>query len=188
MDTTDQEIAHVLRALGAGEEAALDKLFSAAYALLHDLAHAQHRRWSGQETLSTTALVHEAYLKLSELESPRWRSRGHFFAVAARAMRHILVDYADRRRATKRGGGRPHVRVDEERLIDDSRIEDLLALDEALTSLAHRNPRQARVIECRFFAGLEVEETAEALAISPTTVKRDWRRGQAWLYRQLGAR
>jgi RNA polymerase sigma factor (TIGR02999 family) len=101
-------------------------------------------------------------------------------------MRHILVDYAARRRAAKRGGGRPHVHVDDARLIDDSRIEDLLALDEALTRLARLNPRQARVIECRFFAGLEVGETAEALALSPTTVKRDWRRGQAWLYRQLG--
>lgn len=188
MDTTDREITHFLHALGVGKEAALDELFSAAYAVLHDLAHAQRRSWSGRLSPSTTGLVHEAYLKLSEHESPRWRSRGHFFAVTTRAMRQILVDHAKRRRAAKRGGGRPHVRVDEERLIDDSRIEDLLALDEALTRLERQNPRQARVIECRFFAGLKIEETAEALAISPTTVKRDWRRGQAWLYRQLGAR
>lgn len=188
MDAIKGHITDSLRALGAGEDAALGELFSVAYAALHDLAHVQRRRWSGQETLSTTALVHEVYLKLSYQESPRWRSREHFFGVAARAMRHILIDYAERRHAAKRGGRSTPLPVDETPLIDDSRIEDMLALDEALTRLARQNPRQVRVVECRFFAGLEVEDTAAALEISPTTVKRDWRRAQAWLYRQLGPR
>lgn len=188
MDATNRHITDYLHALGAGEDAALGELFSAAYAVLHDLAHAQRRRWVGEETLSTTALVHEAYLKLSEQDSPRWRSREHFFGVASRAMRHILIDYAERRHAVKRGGGSTPLPADQTPLIDDSRIEDMLALDEALTLLARQNPRQVRVVECRFFAGLEVRDTAAALDISPTTVKRDWRRAQAWLYRQLGPR
>lgn len=166
----------------------VDELFVAAYATLRRLARAQRHRWSGQETLCTTALVHEAYLKLSRQESLHWESRGHFLRVAARAMRHILINYAERSRAAKRGGDEVHVRADEAPLIDESLTEDLLALHEALSRLERRNPRQAEVVECRFFAGLDVEETAEALAVSPTTVKRDWRRGQAWLYRQLGPR
>lgn len=166
----------------------LSDLYTAAYATLRSLAHVQRIRWSGQETLSTTALVHEAYLKLSRQDAPRWRDRGHFLRVAARAMRHILIDYAERSRAAKRGGTSVHVPADQVPLIDASRIEDLLALNEALRRLERRNPRQARVVECRFFAGLDVEETAEALDVSPTTVKRDWRRGQAWLYRQLRPR
>lgn len=186
MDASDEEITAFVKALGAGEDVPLGALFSAAYSRLHSLAHDQRRRWSGQETLSTTALVHEAYLKLSQQDAPQWRDRGHFFRVAARAMRHILIDYAERSRAAKRGGDSVHVRAEDAPLIHESRVEELLALDEALTHLARQNPRQAEVVECRFFAGLEVEETAEALRISPATVMRDWRRGKAWLYVQLG--
>lgn len=187
MDAPDAEIAAFLEALAAGEDVPLGELFSAAYSRLHSLAHDQRRRWRGQETLSTTALVHEAYLKLSQQESPQWQSRGHFFRVAARAMRHILINYAERSRAAKRGGGSPHVAAEEVPLVHESRIEELLALDEALTRLEDLSPRQAQVVECRFFAGLDVEETAEALTVSPATVMRDWRRGKAWLYRELAS-
>lgn len=187
MDTADQDITAFLQAVGAGEDEALGELFTAAYAKLRGLAHAQRRRWHGQETLSTTALVHEAYLKLSRQGSPQWRDRGHFFGVAARAMRHILINYARRSRAVKRGGGMARVPAEDARLMDEQRTEELLALDEALTRLEGFSSRQARVVECRFFAGLGIEETAEALAISPATVKRDWRRSQAWLYRELGS-
>lgn len=187
METPDAEIAAFLEALAAGEDVSLGELFAAAYSRLHSLAHDQRRRWRGQETLSTTALVHEAYLKLSQQEAPRWQSRGHFFRVAARAMRHILINYAERSRAAKRGGDSRHVAAEDAPLIHESRIEELLALNEALTRLEGLSPRQAQVVECRFFAGLEVEETAEALAVSPATVMRDWRRGKAWLYRELAS-
>lgn len=186
MEPTDAEVVALAKALATSEDLPLDALFSDAYTRLHRLAHDQRRRWRGQETLSTTAIVHEAYLKLSHQESPQWESRGHFFRVAARAMRHILMDRAKRSQATKRGGMSEHVPAEEALLIEEPQIEELLALDEALTLLERRNPRQARVVECRFFAGLEVEETAEALAVSPRTVMRDWRRGKAWLYLQLG--
>ncbi|HEY6543742.1 MAG TPA: ECF-type sigma factor [Dokdonella sp.] len=160
-------------------------LFGAAYSVLRGVARAQRARWCGAATLCTTALVHEAYLRLSPGDSPQWQDRGHFFRVASRAMRHILIDYAERRRAIKRGGGGVALSIDEAPLVDESRIEDLLALDEALTQLERHSPRQAQVVECRVFAGLDVVETAQALAISATTVKREWRRGQAWLYRRL---
>lgn len=185
-DASDEEVTAFLKAVGAEESLPLQALYAAAYDRLHLLAHHQRRRWSGQETLSTTALVHEAYLKLSKQDDPRWRDRGHFFRVAARAMRHILIDYAERSRTAKRGGNRVHVQAEQAPLVEESRIEELLALDQALTRLARQNPRQARVVECRFFVGLEVDETAEALGISSATVMRDWRRGKAWLYVQLG--
>lgn len=188
MDASDAEVTAFLKALGAGDDVPLPALYAAAYDRLYRLAHHQRRRWSGQETLSTTALVHEAYLKLSKQDEPRWRDRGHFFRVAARAMRHILIDYAERSRTVKRGGDSVHVHAEHAPLIHESRIEELLALDQALTRLARQHPRQARVVECRFFVGLEVGETAEALGISPATVMRDWRRGKAWLYVELGVR
>ncbi|MGH9381858.1 MAG: ECF-type sigma factor [Thermoanaerobaculia bacterium] len=185
MDAPDAEITALLEAMAAGDEAPLSELFSATYARLYSLARDQRRRWRGQETLSTTALVHEAYLKLSQQESPRWQSRGHFFRVAARAMRHILINYAERSRTAKRGGGREHIPAEDAALVHETRVEELLALDEALTRLEQLSPRQAQVVECRFFAGLDVEETAEALAVSEATVMRDWRRGKTWLYREL---
>ncbi|MGH9379976.1 MAG: ECF-type sigma factor [Thermoanaerobaculia bacterium] len=188
MGVTDAEVTAFVEALGAEEGASLNELFSATYVVLRGLAHAQRVRWSGQETLGTTALVHEAYLKLSKQGAPRWRDRGHFFRVAAQAMRHILINYARRSRAVKRGGDDPHVPADTTSLLHESRIEELIALNEALTRLEHLSPRRARVVECRFFAGLDVAETAEALDISAVTVMRDWRRGRAWLYRELAAR
>lgn len=187
LEPTEQEVTTFLEALGAGDGPALGELFSASYEEVHRLAHFQRRRWSGQETLSTTVLVHEAYLKLCQQDPTLWRDRGHFLRVVTRAMRHILINYAKRSRRLKRGGESTHVPADDVAAIEASRIEDVLVLDEALSRLARRHPRWAQVVECRAFAGLDVKETAEALDISPRTVKRDWQRGQAWLFHQLGS-
>jgi RNA polymerase sigma factor (TIGR02999 family) len=183
----DHEITELLRALGAGEEGASDELFEAVYGELHRLAHGQRRRWRGEETLNTTALLHEAYLKLFSNRQPRLEHRGHFFAVAAKAMRQILIDRARRSQAEKRGGARASVNLSSEHPaeIPAATSEELLALDEALRRLAALDARQAHVVECRFFAGLGVEETAEAVGASTVTVKRDWRAARAWLYAEL---
>jgi RNA polymerase sigma factor (TIGR02999 family) len=203
MEAVDEDVATLVDALGA-QDVALGDLFPAAYERLRSLAHAQRRRWNQQETLSTTALVHEVYLKLSRHDEARWHDKRHFLRVAARAMRHILIDYAERRQAANRGdgiqlarlGNGPDSRASDERdaaspwndASAESRIVELLALDEALTRLARQNPRQAQVVELRFFAGLDVEETADALGVAAITVMRDWRRGKSWLYLQLKAR
>lgn len=185
MEPTDKDITAFIDAIGRGEDTALSELFSSTYEQLHRVAHGQRGRWDGQQTLSTTVLVHEAYLKLSRQNAPHWRDRGHFFRVAAQAMRHILVDYAKRAKRAKRGSDAEHVSLDDASPAEASRIEELLALDDALTRLEKENPRWAQVVECRFFAGLEIDETAEALGISPATVKRDWSRGQACLYEMM---
>lgn len=183
----EQEIAAFVEALGNRQEAEWGHLFSAAYGELRNVARAQRRR-SGVCTLCTTEVVHEVYLKLSRQQGLEYRDRAHFFRIAARAMRFILIDYAERGRAAKRGGADEHVPADSALLIDESRVEEVLALDEALTRLARNRPRWARIVECRAFAGLDVEETAEALDVSTRTVERDWRRAQAWLYCELVAR
>jgi RNA polymerase sigma factor (TIGR02999 family) len=147
---------------------------------------ARQRRWAaGHETLNTTALVHEAYLKLVRRNDVDWSDRGHFFAVAATAMRHILADYAEKRRAAKRGGGRDDLLLDEVNPVSPEAAEDVLVLHNALSRLEEEHPRRARVVECRFYAGLDVEETATALRISPATVKRDWAFARVWLSRVL---
>lgn len=180
-----RDITSLLNSLNAGDESVLDKLFEAVYGELRVLAKSQRRGWSGQNTINTTALVHEAYLKLVNQEQLSLADRGHFFATAARAMRHILVNYAERQQAAKRGGKSRDLPLDEARLVAEGAEDELLALDQALKRLADRNQRQCRVVECRFFAGLNIEETATALTISPATVKRDWAMASAWLYRQL---
>lgn len=181
----DGEITRLLEAVAHGHEGAVHALFAATYEELKALAGAQRRSWRGDETLSTTALTHEAYLKLVHGRDPRWEHRGQFFAVASRAMRQILINYARDKRAAKRGGGVPPTSADEVPLVVDSAVEELLALDEALQELAALDGRQARVFECRFFGGLTVAETAEALDVSPATVKRDWAVARAWLRRAL---
>jgi RNA polymerase sigma factor (TIGR02999 family) len=182
----------VLEALRAGEQGAFDELFPMVYDELHGIAARERRRWQGDETLNTTALVNEAYLKLVDQPDADWRSRAHFLAVASTAMRQILIDYAKKKRAAKRGGGRPHLALHdlEAALLRDdgasgSRDEVLLALDEALNRLERCEPRQARIVECRFFGGMSIEDTAAALGISPATVKRGWAMAQPWLYREL---
>ena len=181
------EITELLRQVREGDRVAKDVLFAAVYSELRRLAAGQRRRRSASDTLNTTALVHEAYLKLVGNELASWNDRGHFFAVAAIAMRHILVDYAERRRAAKRGGGRPEVSLDDANPVAPEAAREILDLHEALGRLESEHPRQARVVECRFFAGLGVEETAQALDVSPATVKRDWAMARIWLGEALGA-
>jgi RNA polymerase sigma factor (TIGR02999 family) len=181
------DITALLRAAGSGDRAAADRLFGEVYDQLRRGAEAQRRRWRGNETMNTTALVHEAYIKLVGGGSPGWRDREHFFAVAARAMRHVLVNYAERRRTAKRGGGVEPVPLDEANPVAEEAAEELLALHEALGRLERRNPRQGRVVECRFFVGLSIEETAEVLDVSAATVKRDWTLASAWLRREMAA-
>lgn len=191
-DADPRSVDYLLQELRAGNGSAFDELFPLVYHELHRIASAQRRRWSGDETLNTTALVNEAYLRLVDQSAPAWRDRAHFMAVAATAMRQILIDYAKRKRAAKRGGGQAHVAWHEvEAAIagadDQSGLRDevLVALDDALRRLEQVDRRQTRIVECRFFGGMTIEDTAEALGVSPATVKRGWSMAQAWLYRDL---
>jgi RNA polymerase sigma factor (TIGR02999 family) len=182
-----QDITGLLRQLSEGRRDALDRLIPVVYHELRRIAHAQLRGEQHGHTLNTTALVHEAYLKLVGVDRVEWRDRAHFFAAAAGSMRRILIDYARARKRVKRGGeDAVQVPLVEALYVAVERSDDLLALDEALTRLETQNQRQSRVVECRCFAGLSVEETAAALDISPATVKRDWDFSRAWLNRELG--
>lgn len=165
---------------------ALDQLMPLVYEELKRVASRRLRGERRGHTLVTTDLVHEAYLKLAGLDRIRWERRAQFFALAAGAMRRVLVDHAVRMKTQKRGGGRRKVPLDQVTLPADYGTPDLLVLDAALERLAARNERQCRVVECRYFAGMNIEETAEALATSPATVKRDWTVARAWLHRELG--
>jgi RNA polymerase sigma factor (TIGR02999 family) len=184
-------VTQLLLELRAGDQDALNQLLPLVYHQLHELAKQQRRRWSGDETLNTTALVHEAYLRLAGDSAPAWENRAHFLAVAARAMRHVLVDYAKRQHRAKRGGRHARVAFDEiEAALQaadpaEAGTEALVALDEALRRLERLDARQSRIVECRFFGGMSIEETAEALRVSPATVKRGWSMAQAWLHREL---
>jgi RNA polymerase sigma factor (TIGR02999 family) len=191
-DSRQHSVTRLLEDLRAGNRGAFEQLFPLVYAELHQLAGHQRRRWEGDDTLDTTALLHEAYLRLVDQSAPAWVSRPHFMAVAATAMRQILLDYAKRKQAAKRDGARDRVSLHElEEVLqangDAGSIlsEALIALDEALVRLERHNPRQRSVVECRFFGGMTIEDTAEALVLSPATVKRDWTMAQAWLYREL---
>jgi len=165
----------------------MEQLFPLVYEELHRVAHHAIRRESPGHTLGTTGLVHEAYLRLVDQTRVEWRNRSHFYAVAAQAMRRIMVDYARRHRRVKRGGGRRPLTLDESTISLDIRSENLIALDEALTRLAALNPRLSRVVECRFFAGFTEEEIAEATGVTVRTVKRDWVKARGWLYQELSA-
>ena len=169
---------------GAGS--GLDELFPVVYDELKRVAHRHLRGERPGHTLGTTALVHEAYLEMAKLDHLRWPGRVYTLAAASRAMRRILIDYAVARRAQKRGGGVEAEALDDAVAMAISRGDELLALDEALDRLARVNERYGRVVECRFFGGMSVEETAEALGTSPATVKRDWTMARAWLNRELG--
>ena len=180
-----EEVTGLLQAWSGGDQAALDKLMPLVYAELHRLA----KRYMGHEhaghSLQTSALVNEAYLRLVDAHGVRWQNRAHFFAVSAQIMRRILVDFARSRQNLKRGGGALQVTLDEGLIISPESGVDLLALDEALDKLAVLNPRQSRVVELRYFGGLNEEEAAEALKVSPRTVRHDWSLARAWLYREL---
>ena len=181
-----ESVTQLLARASAGDRAALDRAFALVYDELHDLAHRQLRREAEGHTLSSTALVHEAYLRLLQGEPAVWQGRAHFLAIGATAMRRILVDHARRHGAARRGGGARRITLDTvDALAADERAELLVDLDEALERLTGLDERQARVVECRFFGGLTEEETAEALGISPRTVKRDWAKARSWLYQEL---
>jgi RNA polymerase sigma factor (TIGR02999 family) len=190
---TDQAVQHVLGELKAGSSTAFDELFELVYAELRELAHHHRQRWEGNETLNTTSLVHEAYLKLVHHSDASWEARAHFMAAASRAIRHVLINYARNRKALKRGGELQRVELSAGdfpavpgALSHDQDLETLIALDEALSRLADRSERQSRIVECRFFGGMTVKETAAALGVSAPTVVRGWALAQAWLYRELG--
>ncbi len=185
MSNPHREVTALLVKWRDGEPEALDRLMPLVYDELQRLAHLYLRREREHHTLNTTALVHEAYINLIGQEDTPWQNRTHFFAVAARAMRHILIDYARRRNRVKRGGGQYHLTLDEIRLVTEDHLEDLLALDQAMTRLESVDARLCRIVECRYFGGLTIAETAEAMALSPATVKRDWNLGKAWLHRAL---
>jgi len=189
---SEHDVTRLLEALQRGDDGALDALFPLVYDELRVVAHRQRQRWQGDHTLDTTALVHEAYLKLVDQSRASWESRAHFLATAARAMRHILVNYARDRVAQKRGGTQPVLSLEElgDRLegqaaLSDDNADLLIALDAALENLERTNERQSRIVECRFFGGMSIEETAEALGISTATVSRGWALAQVRLYQDV---
>lgn len=181
----DGDITQLLLSWRSGDRSSADQLFARVYDELHAIAHRQLRRRRPGETLSTTALVHEAYLKLVDHSRLEVKDRNHFFALAARAMRQILVDYARRRSAQKRGGGVPTALLDEGRVPVATRAAEVVAIDDALIRLAALDERLSQVVELRFFGGLSVEEAAEVMGCSDRTIKRDWRKARAYLYRDL---
>lgn len=184
-------ISGLLRAVEQGDREALEALFPLVYDELKLLARRQRRVWHGDFTLNTTALVHEAYLKVADQERLPTESPAHFFAVAAKAMRHILCNYARDRSRKKRGGGATHLPLGPEHelvaplQLSEDQTDTLATLDEALQAMERIAERQARVVECRFFGGMNIEDTAAALGISPRTVKRDWTFARAWLRREM---
>jgi RNA polymerase sigma factor (TIGR02999 family) len=178
------DITRLLAAAGDGSNEAMDEVFEVVYPRLKEIARARRRGWQGSHTMNTTGLIHEAYLKVAGGTS-RFENRGHFFATTARAMRQVLINYAEKRSAQKRGGGASEVTLYEDDAVTDDAMDELLALNHALQKLEKLSDRQAKVVECLFFAGLNIPETAEALEISPATVKRDWATARAWLYREM---
>ena len=181
-----QQVTQLLLTWNQGDDSALEKLIPVVYAELRRLAHRYMGGERAAHTLQTTALVNEAYLRLIDGKQVNWPNRAHFFAVSARLMRRILVDWARTRESRKRGGSPQRVTLDEALLVTRGHGEDLVALDEALKALAEVDPRKSQVVEMRFFGGLSVEETAEVLKVSPDTVLRDWRLAKLWLLRELG--
>jgi RNA polymerase sigma factor (TIGR02999 family) len=178
-------VTQLLIAYRDGDRDAFDRLVPMVYEDLRRIARRQLRRGAPGQTLNTTGLVHEAYLKLVDPAKVDWQGRGHFLAVSARAMRQVIIGYARKRSAGKRGGGERPVTLDEAQIAVDDQAERLLALDRALERLGGKDPRLAQVVECRFFAGLSEEETAQALGVSLRTAQRDWMRARAWLKEEL---
>jgi RNA polymerase sigma factor (TIGR02999 family) len=181
------QATELLLSLGNGNRAAMDQLLPLVYDELRAIARRRLKAERIGHTLTTTALVHEAYLKLIKLDRMQWQSRAHFLAIAAHAMRNILVTYALRRKRLKRGGGASRVPLEEAAELPIREADRILALDAALDRLTAHDERHARIVECRFFSGMTIEETAIALDISPATVKRDWTLLRAWLARELSA-
>jgi RNA polymerase sigma factor (TIGR02999 family) len=188
MTASLKDVTQLLVHWGRGDKQALDRLMPLVYDELHRMASRYLRRERQEHTLQTTALINEAYLRIVDQNRVNWQNRAHFFGVAAQMMRRILVDHARSHLYAKRGGGAQKLTLDEAIATPQERDLDLVALDDALTTLAEIDPQQSRIIELRFFGGLTIEETAEVLSISPATVKRDWNMAKAWLYGEISNR
>lgn len=182
---SQHEITGLLLKWGNGDKAALDRVMPLIYAELRRLAHRHMRRERAGDTLQTTALINEAYLRLIDYERVQPRDRSHFFAIAAQAMRRILIERARSRRSAKRGSGGQKVSLDEAAGMSDERAAEMLALDEALSSLAAIDPRKAQIVELKYFGGMTIEETANVLGVSTPTVERDWQMARIWLHREI---
>jgi RNA polymerase sigma factor (TIGR02999 family) len=182
------ELTQLLRGWQAGDREGLDALLPVVYKELRRIAHFQLRGERDGHTLQSAELVNEAYLRLVRMNPPQWESRTHFFAIAAQLIRQILVDYARRRRASKRGSGVCMLMVDDAAALPQSKDIDVVAVDDALNALAEIDPRQSRVVELRFFAGLSLEEISKVMGIAPATVQRDWTAARAWLHREISRR
>ena len=186
MEQRPQQITQLLKEWSDGNGASLDELMPLVYEELRRQAARYLRRERANHTLQTTALIHEAYLKLVDQRKVKWQNRAHFFAIAAQAMRRILVDYARERKREKRGGAAENLPIDEAfQVASKEKNIDLVALDEALTRLAEFDERQARIVELKYFSGLDIDETAEVLGISNATVRRDWNIAKAWLKQEI---
>jgi RNA polymerase sigma factor (TIGR02999 family) len=179
------EVTQLLIDWSNGDKTALDKLMPLIHEELRRLAHHYMSRERSGHTLQTTALVNEAYLRLVNRTGVHWQNRAHFFAIAARSMRSILVDHARGLAYAKRGGGATKIALDEAMIVSQERAAEVVALDETLSILTEIDPKQGRIVELRFFGGLTIEETAEVLDLSPATIKREWTTAKAWLYQQL---
>ena len=184
-ETSEPEVIQLLAQWNNGDKSAFDKLMPLIHDELRRLAHRYMSRERPGHTLQTTALVNETYLRLTNRENIHWQNRAHFFAIAAEAMRTILVDHARAHAYAKRGGGAPRVVLDEALAVSPKVAAEVVALDDALKELAKLDADQSRIVELRFFGGLTIEETAEVLRISPATVKREWNTAKAWLYREI---
>ena len=180
-----RDITQLLLAWSAGDQAALEKLTPLVYSELHRLAQRYMQREKPGHVLQATALVHEAYVRLIGWKEARWQNRAHFFAISAQLMRRILVDYARSRDSLKRGCDAEVISLDEAAVVSPESTRDLVALDEALRRLETVDPRRSKVVELRYFGGLSVEETAEVLKVSPTTVMREWRLAKVWCLREI---
>ena len=180
-----QDITQLLSDWSKGDRSALNKLAPLVHTELRRIARRQMNQERVGHTLQATALVNEAYLKLAGQKEFQWQDRAHFYAVCAQVMRHILIDHARSHARDKRGGGAVQVSLDEAALVAEETVVDFIALDDALRALEAFDSQKSKIVELRYFAGLGIEETAEVLSISPTTVRREWRRAKAWLYRSI---
>lgn len=180
-----RDITRLLQAASGGDQESSEALFEAVYRELRAIAKAQRRRWSGNETLNTTALIHEAYVRLANKELASYADRTHFFATASKAMRQILINYAERIATAKRGANPVRLTLTDFASTDEATFDDLLQINGVLERLEQENPRHCHLFECRVFGGMTIDETATALGVSPATVKRDWTVLSAWVFREM---